>query len=78
MSDRKMHVHINSHSPACSYYFSTIFIDYLGQIKKIGVFRVTGLKILGRIGTHIFFNIFFSGFFFYFMHFERHFAFQNA
>ena len=24
-------------------------------IKKISVFRVTGLKILGRVGTHIFF-----------------------
>ena len=23
------------------------------------VFRVTGLKILGRVGTHIFFNYFF-------------------
>ena len=31
----------------------------LGQIKKISVFRVTGLKILGRIGTHIFCNYFF-------------------
>ena len=29
--------------------------------KKISVFRVTGLKIFGRIGTHIFFNYFFSG-----------------
>ena len=27
--------------------------------KKISVFRVTGLKILGRVGTHIFFIIFF-------------------
>ena len=27
--------------------------------KKISVFRVTGLKILGRIVTHIFFNHFF-------------------
>ena len=24
--------------------------------KKISVFQVTGLKILGRIGTHIFFD----------------------
>ena len=32
-------------------------IWYLGQI-KISVFRLMGLKILGRIGTH---NIFFSG-----------------
>ena len=31
----------------------------LGQIKKISVFRVMGLKILGRVGTHIFFNYFF-------------------
>ena len=30
--------------------------------KKISVFLVTGLKILGRVGTHIFFNYhFFSG-----------------
>ena len=27
--------------------------------KKISVFRVTGLKILGRVGTHFFFNYFF-------------------
>ena len=27
--------------------------------KKISVFRVTGLKILGREGTYIFFNHFF-------------------
>ena len=26
----------------------------LGQIKKISVFRVTGLKILDRVGTHFF------------------------
>ena len=47
--------------------------------KKISVFRVTGPKILGRVGAHIFFN--YGGFFFLeknnFMHFERHFAFQN-
>ena len=29
--------------------------------KKISVFQVRGLKILGRVGTHVFFNfIFFS------------------
>ena len=28
--------------------------------KKISVFRVTGLKILGRVGTHIFLLLFFS------------------
>ena len=33
---------------------------HLGQIKKISVFRVTGLKNLGRVGTHIFLMIFFS------------------
>ena len=27
--------------------------------KKISVFGVTGLKILGRVGTHMFFIIFF-------------------
>ena len=26
--------------------------------KKISVFRVTGLKIIGRVGTHIFYFIF--------------------
>ena len=31
----------------------------LGQIKRLSVFRVTGLKILGMVGTHIFFNYFF-------------------
>ena len=32
----------------------------LGQIKKkISVFRVTGLKFLGRVGTHFFLIIFF-------------------
>ena len=41
-----------------------------------GVFLVTGMKILGRVGTHIFF--FFFIFFFNFMHFEWHFAFPNA
>ena len=46
--------------------------------KKISVFRVTGLKILGRVGTHIFFIIFFSGNKNNFMHLERHFIFQNA
>ena len=47
--------------------------------KKIGVFRVTGLKTLGRVGTLV---VFLNVFFFWktnnFMHFERHFAFQNA
>ena len=40
---------------------STLFasrpILSLGQI-KISVFRVTGLKILGRVGTHIFYFFF--------------------
>ena len=40
--------------------------------KKINVFRVTGLKILGRVGTHIFFIIFFSGKKNDFMHFKMH------
>ena len=48
--------------------------------KKISVVRVTGLKILSRVGTCIFF---FNYFFFLekkynYMHFERHFTFQNA
>ena len=33
----------------------------LGQIKKISVFGVMGLKILGRVCTHIFLIIYFSG-----------------
>ena len=45
----------------------------IGPNKKISVFRVMGLKILGRVGTHIF-----SRKKYMFMHFERHFAFQNA
>ena len=39
----------------------------LGKIKKISVFWVTGLKIVGRVGTYVFFLFFFSDFF---MHFE--------
>ena len=47
--------------------------------KKISVFRVMGLKIFGRVGTHIFFfNYFFSGKKNNLMHFESHFSFQNA
>ena len=46
--------------------------------KKISVFWVTGLKILGRVGTHIFFNHFLFWKKYNFMHFERHFAFQDA
>ena len=49
---------------------------------SVSVFQVTGLKILGRVGTQFFLNIFVSGkkicFFFKFMHFERYLAFQNA
>ena len=41
--------------------------------------RVTGLKILGSVGTHIFFQLsFFSGIKYNFMHFQRLFPFQNA
>ena len=38
-------------------FFSKLFIDNkdgLVQIKRISVIRVTGLKILGRVGTHFF------------------------
>ena len=34
--------------------WSAIQCFCLGQIKKINVFRVTHLKILGRVGTHFF------------------------
>ena len=59
---------------------SVFILLFYGQIKKISVFRVTGLKILGRVGKRFFFFYFF---FFWkkiynFMHFERHLAFQNA
>ena len=36
--------------------------------KKISVFQVTGLKILGRVGTHIFLIFFFFWKKYYFMH----------
>ena len=35
------------------------FLLYLGQM-KISVFWVTGLKILGRVGTHIFYYFLFE------------------
>ena len=51
---------------------------FLVPNKKISVFRVTGLKIIGRVGTHIFFFNLKPEKKIFFMHFERHFAFQNA
>ena len=50
----------------------------IGPNKNISVFRVTGLKIVVRVGTHIFLIIFFWKKIYNFMHFERHVAFQNA
>ena len=41
-------------------FFNKLFMP---NKKKISVFQVTGLKILGRVGTHIFLNIFFLNFF---------------
>ena len=36
--------------------------NLLGEIKKISVFRETGLKISGRVGRHTYiFSLFFSG-----------------
>ena len=55
----------------------TVLLIKIRPNKKISMFRVTGLKILGRVGTH-FFNYFFSGKMYYFLHFEWRFAFQNA
>ena len=46
-------------------------------IKKLSLFLVTGLNILGRVGTHIIFLIIFFWKKYNYMHFERHFAFQN-
>ena len=49
------------------------------KLGQKGVFRIKGLKILGKVVTHIFFNYFFlSGKKYNFMHFERHLAFQNT
>ena len=44
--------------------------------KKISVFQVTGLKILGWVVTHIFFLFFCLEY--NFMHFEKHYTFQNT
>ena len=44
--------------------------------KKISVFRLTGLKILGRVGTYVFLIFFFLGKY-DFMHFEKYFASKN-
>ena len=41
------------------------------EIEKISVFRVTGLKILGRVGTHIFFFFFFFWKKYYLMHYQN-------
>ena len=42
-------------------YLSLTGGHFVRQNKKISVFQVTGLKILGRLGTHIFVIISFSG-----------------
>ena len=55
-----------------------VYINVLRPNKKISVFRITGLEILGRVGTQIFIYLFFSGKKIIFMYFEGHFAFQNA
>ena len=59
---------------------STHEILVLRPNKKISVFWVTGLKMLGRVLSRhtYFFFFFFSGKKYDFMHFERHFVFQNA
>ena len=46
--------------------------------KKIIVFPVTGLIILGRVGTHFFLNFFSGKKIYNFMLFDRHFTLQNA
>ena len=57
---------------------TNMFTSSIRPDKNISVFPATGLKILGRVGTHIFLIIFFLGKKNNFMHFERHFTFQNA
>ena len=37
------------------------FEIFIGPNEKKSMFRVTGLKIIGRVGTHIFFDYFFAG-----------------
>ena len=59
-------------------YFSMTFQERLFRPnKKISVFRVTGLKILGRVDTHKILLIFFLEKKYNLMHFEKHIAFQN-
>ena len=53
------------------------YIQLIRPNKNVSVFRVTGLKMLGRVGSHIFFY-FFSEKKNNFMHFERRVTFQNA
>ena len=60
---------VNSTYIATDKYGPAHEISVLRPNKKIVVFWVTGLKILGRVGRHIFFN-FFSGKKCNFMHFE--------
>ena len=47
---------------------------WFGQIKKISVFQVTGLKILGRGRHTYFFNYFFPDNKYNYVHFERRFS----
>ena len=45
----------------CSQIKMLIIRNGIRPNKKIIVFRLTGLKISGRVGEHIFFQYFFSG-----------------
>ena len=55
-----------------------IFIVLLTLETRLGVFRVTGLKVLGRVGMNVFFFNKNSVKKYDFLHFERLFPFQNA
>ena len=66
-----------AHTRSLAKAFAPCIHKIWGLNKKISVFRVTGLNILGRVGTHIFLVFVFLEKH-YFMHFERHFASQNA
>ena len=58
-------------------HYHDINVERIRPIKKICVFQVKDLKILGRVGRHISLN-YFSGKKYNFVHFEMRKAFQNA
>ena len=75
--------HLNNVKPSCLCSATTIHMRYLNVCfilrpnKKISLFQVMGLKILGRVGRlFFFFNFFFLEKKYDFMHFERQMPFK--